>query len=792
MVADPAVQDRRLISLTAPPARRPARGPSRRRVFIEWALTAALAASVVAYMVVSETLDRADTAIYDALMQLGERPPLDDIVIIAIDNPSLQALGRWPWPRARHSELLNSLARAEPKAIAYDVLFVEPDADQEADQALAAALRTAGPVFLPLLIEVPGPNGAAAQAIQPAGPLRAAAAGVGQVNLHFDRDGVARSVFIGESDGERRWLHLMELMRRQALGLSLPVNSAEEPRSALTSLTRDSRMLIPFAGPPGHFRTVSFVDVVRGEVPAAVFRDRLVLIGATGEGLGDRYPTPLTSETEVMSGVELQANILDALLTGRAIRPASVGWVLALSLAPLALLMAGLLRLRPRANMVLGLALIAATLAASAALLLLLRIWAPPAAAIAGLALVYPIWSWRRLEAASAYMVGELDALAEEPSILPQGNGAGAHAADDVIGRQVMLMQGAVRNLRDLRQFMSDSLDGLPDATLIADASGRVLIANTAAQQLFTRLCARDPVGRRMEQVVSIFRVPSTADGGVEGEMEAPDGSTYHARYRAFTDSTGAFTGWIARFTDITPMKTATRQREQVLELLSHDMRSPQASILALLAEGRGQGISQGAVQRVEAYARRTLALADNFVNLARAESERYTLEIVNLSDILLDAVDDLWPQSRARSIAVQAQGCEDEHLVLADRTLLTRALINLIDNAIKYSEPSTRIECAVASLGEGADAKVVCTIQDQGVGMSPESLANLFERFQRAGPSGGRQVSGVGLGLTFVQTVIVRHGGKIACDSALGEGSRFTLTLPRVDQDDIPEDARS
>src|SRR5690606_33535824 len=138
----------------------------------------------------------------------------------------------------------------------------------------------------------------------------------------------------------------------------------------------------------------------------------------------------------------------------------------------------------------------------------------------------------------------------------------------------------------------------------------------------------------------------------------------------------------------------------------SHDMRSPQASILALLAEGRGQGISQGAVQRVEAYARRTLALADNFVNLARAESERYTLEIVNFSDILLDAVDDLWPQSRARSIAVQAQGCEDEHLVLADRTLLTRALINLIDNAIKYSEPSTRIECAVASLGEGADAK--------------------------------------------------------------------------------------
>ncbi|MCY0536259.1 CHASE2 domain-containing protein, partial [Klebsiella pneumoniae] len=67
-------------------------------MFIEWALTAVLAASIVGYMVVNETLDRADTAIYDALMQLGQRPPLDDIVIIAIDNPSLQELGRWPWP----------------------------------------------------------------------------------------------------------------------------------------------------------------------------------------------------------------------------------------------------------------------------------------------------------------------------------------------------------------------------------------------------------------------------------------------------------------------------------------------------------------------------------------------------------------------------------------------------------------------------------------------------------------------------------------------------------------------
>ncbi len=786
MVRYPAIQDRRLTTPTAQRAGSSGRGPSRRRVFIEWALTAALAASIVTYMVVNETLDRADTAIYDALMQLGQREPLDDIVIIAIDNPSLQALGRWPWPRALHSDLLNTLAEAKPKAVAYDVLFVEPDADPAADLNLAAAMKAAGPVYLPLLIDVPGPNGAAALAIEPAGPLKLAAAGVGQVNLHFDRDGAARSVFIGESDGERRWLHLMELMRRGALGLPPPSPAETVPEHGSDqALMRDGRMLIPFAGPPGHFRTVSFVDVVRGEVPEAVFHNRLVLIGATGEGLGDRYPTPLTSATEVMSGVELQANILDALLTGRAISPAHMGWVLALSLLPLAVLMAGLLRLRPRANMVLGLVLIAATLALSAVLLLLLRVWAPPAAAIAGLALVYPIWSWRRLEAASAYMVDELDALAREPHILPQPTLKAPPLADDVIGRQVALMQQAVRNMRDLRRFMSDTLDGLPDPTLVADADGGVLIANDAAEHLFARLGQPTPVGRRMEEVIGVFNASSAENGESDGEVEAPDGATYHMRYRAFSDSTGAFTGWITRFTDITAMKTATRQREQVLELLSHDMRSPQASILALLAEDRGQGISQPTVQRVEGYARRTLALADNFVNLARAESERYALEVVNLSDILLDAIDDLWPQSRAKSIEVHAEGGDEEHLVMADRTLMTRALINLIDNAIKYSEPKTRIDCQVATLGVGPEAKVVCTVRDQGLGMSPSGLAHLFERFQRVIPAGGRQVSGVGLGLTFVQTVVLRHGGQITCDSVLDQGSCFTVTLPLADLDE-------
>ena len=479
MVGDPNLQGRRL---TRSPATRNIQGLLQRRVVLEWALAGLLAAAAVCWCASSQALARADALIYDAAMRLAKPAPRDDIVIVAIDNESLRALGRWPWPRERHSQALGRLAAAHPRAVAYDVLFADPDMNPETDRRLAAAIRAAAPVFLPLLVEVPGPDGAAARALGPAGSLGAAAAGLGQVNLDFDPDGVVRGVYLTEQIGGRAWPHLMELMR-QAARPAPEGPAAKAPASlAAGTFTRSRRMLIPFAGPPGHFPTVSFVDLLRGQVPAEVFQGRLVLVGATGDGLGDRYPTPVTSATEVMSGVELQANILQALLTGRAITPLPLPWLIGLSLAPLAALMGGLLWLRPRANMILGLALIALCLGVSAALLGLWRIWAPPCAAIAGLVLVYPVWSWRRLEAANAYMATELEAQSREPVLLPRPSEPEPLLGGDVIGRQVGLLRQAVRETRDLRRFMSDTLHSLPDATLMVAADGTVLLANHEAE----------------------------------------------------------------------------------------------------------------------------------------------------------------------------------------------------------------------------------------------------------------------------------------------------------------------
>lgn len=118
--------------------------------------------------------------------------------------------------------------------------------------------------------------------------------------------------------------------------------------------------------------------------------------------------------------------------------------------------------------------------------------------------------------------------------------------------------------------------------------------------------------------------------------------------------------------------------------------------------------------------------------------------------------------------------------LVHGERSLLTRVLVNIIGNAVKYSPKGTCITCVLAER-QGSDGKLLatCAVTDEGPGIAPEHRRIIFERFQRAPMGLGRKIDGVGLGLSLVHTVITRHKGEIECVSEPGQGSTFTIVLP-------------
>jgi CHASE2 domain-containing sensor protein/signal transduction histidine kinase len=739
-----------------------------RRALIEWGLVATLTTLLVCWLALSPAADRANNLAYDALIRIQSGPADEGIVIVAIDDRSLQALGRWPWPRKLHADLIDRLTQAAPRAVAYDVLFTEPEAD---DPALAAALARASDVYLPLLIDAPGENGAPWRVSRPDPALAQGAAGLGHVNLTVDGDGVIRRLPLYMQGDDQVWPQLILPLAQTRIAAPPP-----EPAATPDALIAARPEAIAYRGPPGRFRTLSFADVLNGEVPPAFLKDKLVLVGATAPGLGDRYATPAAPHGELSPGVEIQAALLQTLLEGGGPRTLAPPWVLTLSLLPLALLVGGFLFLRPVVNMVLGAGLIVLTLAGSLIAFLTADLWFPPAAAVAGLALAYPFCSWRRLVAASAYMQSEVEAFERDAPALPGAALASFRPQGDVVSKQVDTLRTALKQLRDLDRFISDALRSLPDATVVADPEGCVLLSNDRARHLFGAALDDEADLSRLFQSLGepSWRRFMASEETDRGDIQAPGGRVLKVAAAALTDAAGQPIGHIVRFADMTQFRAAERQREQALQLLSHDMRAPQVSILTLL-EGRQSRTDPAFERRIGDYARQTLDLAEGYVQLARAETQPYRAVVLDLAQVLMDAADTLWPQASAKGVTIQTPMGDEEHLVEGDPALLRRLLTNLMDNALKYGPAGGVITCTLEAGASDVPVWLV-RISDQGRGLSTEAARRLFQPFGH----GDADHRGAGLGLAFVRTVAERHGGHIRYEAG-DVGATFVLTLPRL-----------
>jgi CHASE2 domain-containing sensor protein/signal transduction histidine kinase len=809
------------------------------RFLVEWVSVGCLGIVVILLASLGRLSASVDLLVYDHFLSAHAQPSLPDIVVIEIDNASIAQLGRWPWPRSVHEKLLEQIAAAKPAAVVYDVLFTEANPE---DARLAHALALS-PTYLPVLLTAPDASGRRV-VVKPVAPLAQAAAGLGHINFEVDSDGIVRSVAQFQGDAASRWPQLMvtvaDAIERGALRLSGQNQRPQRPQhaspaDAATDLAArddggEDRFLIPFGPNAQNYTKLSFASVLAGDVPADRLRGRIVVIGVTASGLYDRFATPVSGELGPLPGVYIHANVLDTLLTGREIQPAGRWMVSAVSLLPLAVLLAGFLVLSPRRSLLLTVGLVLLSAAASAGWLYGVRLWLSPVPAMVGVVVVYPIWNWRRLEMTMAYLREELQRLADEPHLLPETPQRRREFSGDVLEQHMALMAQAAQRVQDMKRFVWDSLDSMPEPILVSDVQGVVLIANHAAKAHFARLGAPLPEGRPMQAVLGGLTLVKTIDGDAasdaehnqyahthwpalldpaRGEFAAlmsqgvevrdANGRDHLLRYATCTNAQGETTGWIAGLVDVSALHAAERQREDALRLLSHDMRSPQASILALVEIERARtepALARDLLGRIERYAQRALTLADDFVQLARAESQAYVLEPVSLAELIIDASDEVWPQAHAKRITVQTDPGGDPHAgdedqdgqwICVDRSLMTRALVNILNNAVKYSPPDTRIVCRVGSaapaIAPGAARRVSCTIRDQGYGIPKEQQAGLFERFRRFHASERPEVGGTGLGMAFVKTVVTRHGGDVEVNSAPGEGTAFTIWLPALDE---------
>lgn len=763
-------------------------------------------------------IGRVDNLIYDTFLAASPGPAAKQVVVVAIDEASLAAIGRWPWPRRVHADLIERISAYDPRAIGLDLLLSEADtAAPKNDALLAAAMQRSGKVVLPVFMA--SPTGAGFQAMPPVPQLAQSAAALGHVAIELDRDGIARSVFLRAGEAGRLLPHfavsLMEVAGLVPAGATLPGERDPHPGGGAAGdgiWYRDNWVPIWYAGPPGTYETISAVDVLQGRADGERFRDGIVLIGPTAIGLGDVYPTPVSGLSVLMPGAEITANVIGNLAADWAAPDrAGVGGLLKfatplqnalLSLFPVMVLLAGLHLLAPQRALALVVSLVALSLLGSWMGLRYAGYWFAPAGTLTVLILLYALWNWRRLETAIRYLRDEVRRLHDSDPLWPMPV---TRPGGDLLDRQIDSLGLAAAHLRFLHHFISTTIASLPDVTLVADQAGHILMVNRAAVAYFRD----DHLGElRGIDLVELLAGMSSPHGGSLLDVEAgiPGAASYRtALDRALSaiepegrecrdgqgrdfllktaqchDDQARFTVWVLSLVEITALRQAERERDEALRFLSHDMRAPQAAIVSLLEmyqEGSANLEVSAVLQRIREHVGRTQSLAESFIQLARAESSTLNLTEVDYADILMDASDACWEFARSRRIHIELALPDDPAPATADPVMLTRACINLIHNAIKYSAPETTVWCAVRAMPGGG---WILSIRDEGRGIDPADHGRVFERFARFGDVHSADApSGVGLGLAFTRMAVERHGGHIEFDSEPGVGTEFRIVLP-------------
>jgi signal transduction histidine kinase len=376
-------------------------------------------------------------------------------------------------------------------------------------------------------------------------------------------------------------------------------------------------------------------------------------------------------------------------------------------------------------------------------------------------------------------------------------------------------------------------LDALPDAVIAVDAGGRVLFANAAAADLWRLSSAAELTGLSVQALIQRFDItdqegrpvalgdlplggalsgppldklvrlrPAGADETIAGlaseaaeapgaasETESAQPSTsdrwVHIQARSVPGAGDQAPYTVSVFRDVTRLRGETqdvlRSRDDLMAIVSHDLRNPLGVVLTssalLLRAELPTDKGERARRQVEAIQRagnRMNRLIKDLLDLASIQGGQLVLtrRTHDVGSLMTDSVESLQPLALQKSQRLQAEPLGQSLAVHCDRERVIQVFAHVVGNAIKFSGEGGEIRVSVA-----ADGAVVCfTVTDNGPGMTPEELQNMYDRYWQAKR---RNREGIGLGLSLTKGIVEGHGGRVWAESAIGTGTTVHFTLP-------------
>ncbi len=322
---------------------------------------------------------------------------------------------------------------------------------------------------------------------------------------------------------------------------------------------------------------------------------------------------------------------------------------------------------------------------------------------------------------------------------------------------------------------IAEILAVFPQGAVIAWSDGHVILTNDEVQQMW----GDDPFPAKLEgPLADLAKEVQNCDGHIVRSLDASSG--LKLQVRAAPLESGPI---LLVFEDRTARQRQEAFYRNFISNVSHELKTPLTVIqghVAAIGEGLADDDPRQTSRRVAAQeAVRLTQLVDNLLMLSRLEMPDFVLERrpVNLEAVAEDAILQLSDLAETRHISLGLQKEGSVPRIVADRARLKQVLINLLDNGIKYNRQGGTVTVRLSADEEAVFVRVT----DTGEGIPAQDLPHVFEKMYRVERRQGRYVEGSGLGLAIVRRIVEQHGGSIAVTSQIGEGSTFTVTLPRT-----------
>jgi signal transduction histidine kinase len=739
---------------------------------------------LVAVFSVIPVIHDSELRLTDTFFRLAPPPAQRSVVVLVlVDDESLRQYGRWPWSRELLGRLMSKIADSGAAVIGLDVLLSEPQTP-EADAALRNALKASGRAVLAGKIGAfrDGPHW-----VEPLPAFSQAAIAVGHAHAVLDDDSICRRFPPLELtiDGPR-WAFAVEVARRtdpqraSAFLSAYGIPGADD--ASRVSWAKPILVRIPFRR--DEFENISASTVLQGGDLRTRLAGHPVLVGFGGTEISDRLSTPLATELPA-PGVEVHAQILDGILTGRLLHELPIGLEAVLLAFTCLVVVLVFRRWRGWASVAL-LLMLAAAVYAIALVAFLGFSWIVPAGAmllavIAGPLVVYAA-DFALVERSVTRQL-----LLLRSWLTKQSKDAAAPGTGE-LSWKLALLQKLETELGSLYELHKTLLESTQDLVVIFDEKGNLLLNNQAFADAF----APDTSGLTLEQLrgrwISQDDAPLIpANAGEEGEVNL-NGELYSVRMVPLPPtrlSPGG--GNVLTFTNLQTRVERDRARAEALAFITHELRTPLTSIQGfadLMIQYPGSPDCEGAPETILWESKRLLALINSYLDVLRLDAGAKPVKshVLELHDIAHQVSDILRPLAAAADMRLVLKS-EAAIVMIGDATLISGAVLNLVSNAIKYGSAGTEIEIRCFTSGDD----VVISVRNQGEPIAARDIPRLFDPYYRAW-EGQTDKPGWGLGLAFVKRIAEKHGGSVQAKSDKS-GTTFEIHLPAKTVVDAPSE---